>query len=66
MTPKPDDTTPKPDPFQLTIYQLALHEAGQLTTDELRTTLKETVPLMKAALEPPPEPEEPEQQKPAY
>ena len=53
------------DPFQQTIYQLALHEAGQLTSDELRTTLKETVPLMKAALEPPPEPEAPAAQ-PAY
>lgn len=47
------------DPFQKTIYQLALHEAGQLTSDELRIALKETVPLMKAALEPPPETDEP-------
>lgn len=39
------------DPFQQTTYQMALYEAGQLTADELRTTLKETVPLMKAALD---------------
>lgn len=58
-TPTPTDDAPKQDPFQLTVYQLALHTAGQLTTDELRSTLKDTVPEMKAALEPPPEPEEP-------
>lgn len=49
------------DPFQQTIYQLALHEAGQLTSDELRITLQETVPLMKTALD---EANQPEEQAP--
>ena len=51
MTPTAEASVPKQDPFQLTIYQLALHEAGQLTSDELRITLNETVPAMKAALD---------------
>lgn len=45
------------DPFHTTIYELALHEAGQLTSDELRQTLQETVPLMKAAIDAEEEPE---------
>lgn len=66
MTPTPDDTKPKPDPFQLTVYQLALATTGQLSSDELRITLKDTVPAMKAALEPPAETEPPAPPAPAY
>lgn len=39
------------DPFQQTTYEMALYEAGQLTADELRTTLKQTLPAMKAVLD---------------
>lgn len=41
------------DPFQLTTYQMAMYESGQLTQDELRITLRETIPEMKAVLYPP-------------
>lgn len=54
------------DPFQQTTYQLALFTTGQLTADELNTSLKATVPEMKAALDAEKEPKEPPQQQPQY
>lgn len=54
------------DPFLKTVYQLAMHEAGQLTSDELRVSLQETVPLMKAALDAQEQPEQDEPPQPQY
>lgn len=50
------------DPFQQTTYQLALFTTGQLTADELNTSLKATVPQMKAVID---EQEKPEEETPA-
>lgn len=54
------------DPFQLTTYQMALFEAGRLTSDELRISLTETIPQMKAVLDAQQEPEEQAPAAPAY
>jgi hypothetical protein len=39
------------NPFMKAIYLLVLNELGQITSDELRTQLRELAPEMKAALE---------------